>query len=208
MRGLVVSSVALWALLLFNLLLTLALVRRVNIGARAATDRPSEGLAPGRPAPSFVAETLLGEPVTLADYAGRAVVFLFIGTHCPPCRSALPGYEALGAKAALAGVEFVLVSVDEAVQTRAFVAELGIRLPVIVAPHRSNPFAQEYDSLATPSYCLIDAHGTVQSAGYPSLDWGKWKALAESWEAAASPSRMAGLASGREEVSSDTRGLL
>jgi peroxiredoxin len=177
-RGLVVSSLLLWIVVLFNLLMTLALIRHRN----AAPPTPGrEVLKVGQSAPGFTAETLNGEEVTLSTYAGRAVAFLFIGTHCSPCRTAIPTYEALRPKAMRAGVELILVSIDDVARTQAFAEELHVTLPVLVAPHTSNPFMDDYKGTGTPFYCLVDAQSKVQSTGYPSPDWGEWKTLSESW---------------------------
>src|SRR5258706_10943407 len=107
---LVGSSMLLWVVVLCNLLLTLALIRKVNSGA---VDQTKVGLKEGEIAPDFMAETLSGEKVTLAMYAQREVVFIFIAPTCRPCLEALPRYNALGMKAAQSGVEIVLVSRGE-----------------------------------------------------------------------------------------------
>ncbi len=73
--SLVVNSILLWVVVLFNLLLTLALVRRLN------ADRRSEhtmGLEAGQPTPDFTAQTLSGEAATRSTYIGRKVAFVFI----------------------------------------------------------------------------------------------------------------------------------
>lgn len=169
---LVGSSMLLWIVVLCNLLLTLALIRRINAGEVA---QAKGGLKAGERAPDFTAETLGGEKVTLATYAQREVAFIFIAPSCNPCREALPRYDALKIKAAQSGVEIVLVSRGEREQTRALVEEFGIQLPVLIAPESRNPFMENYKLSMTPSYCLINRQGRVQSSGYPNLDGGIWK---------------------------------
>lgn len=180
-QGLVLSSVLLWILVLCNLVLTLALIRRANAGN--AGSLPREGLKEGQPALDFTAEALSGQKMTLATYAQRAVAFVFVEPTCGPCREALPSYETLGPKAAQSGVDLVLVSTADAEQTRHFVNEFNIQLPVLVAPRESNTFMQDYKLSTTPSYCLIDRQGRVQATGFTNLKAGKWKVLTEAWEA-------------------------
>ena len=195
---LVVSSILLWIVVALNLLLTLALVRRLNTlsdqsqqDARAASsDRTGSGPKLKQPAPPFTAKTLQGEHITLETYSGRSVALIFIGTHCAPCREALPAYEALSPSAVRAGVQIVLVSINDAEPTRAFIDEAGVMLPVLIAPAASNSFMTDYGFKGTPSYCLLDAHGIVQSAGYPSFEWGEWKALADSWRESQTPTNV------------------
>ncbi len=173
------SSVLLWIVVLCNLLLTLALVRRVNDGRVSQT---REGRKEGEIAPDFTAETLSGEKVTLATYAQQEVAFIFIAPTCRPCREALPRYDALRKKAVQSGVEIVLVSRGEMEQTRGLVEEYGIQLPVLVAPEGRNPFMENYKLSMTPSYCLINGQGRVRSSGYPNLNGGIWKQFAEAEE--------------------------
>lgn len=181
MEMLVVSSILLWIVVVCNLILTLALVRRSN--GRSGRSLPKEGLQEGEQAPDFTAETLNGEMATLATYAQREVAFVFVEPACGPCRESLPSYEALGPKASHSGVDLVLVSVADAERTRSFVEELNIQLPVLVAPCESNSFMIDYKLSSTPSYCLINGRSKIESTGYPSLQWGKWKELAKAWEA-------------------------
>jgi peroxiredoxin len=176
---LVIGMVLLWVVVLCNFVITLALAR--NMQSKAAALRP---LVPGQPAPTFAAETAAGGHVTLADYAGRAMVLLFVSPDCAPCRMAVPDYEALAPLAARQGVALALVSLADAARTRAFVAEVGTRLPTLVAPPESNPLKDAYKIQGTPTYCLIDAQGVVQGGGYPNRAQGSWQALVEGWEAA------------------------
>jgi peroxiredoxin len=185
-QALVISSVALWVVVLLNLLLTLALVRRLNSGLPANISKADEiGLKVGTPAPDFIAETLDGKAVTLANYAGRSVAFIFIAPDCGPCREALPGYEATGVKAERAGVELVLVSTANKEETRALAEEFQLHLQVLVAPPDNTSFMDDYKLRGTPSYTLIDREGNIQSAGRPSPQKPGWKALVEAWESAA-----------------------
>jgi peroxiredoxin len=171
----VISMGALWVVVTINILLTLAIVRRL------AAQQP-RSLKRGQRAPAFTAETVQGQPRTLGDYAGRAVALLFISPQCQPCREGLPRYQALAPAAWRNGVDLVLVSIGSPTDTRALANEFKLNTPVLVAPPESNPFMQDYQVSATPSYVLIDAQGKVQSAGHPSFDAGPWKDLVAAWE--------------------------
>jgi peroxiredoxin len=170
-------------IVLVNFILTLAIIKKMQ--AQAAFSREGTGhpdpLKQGEPAPQFTAEKLSGETVTLADYSGQHTAFIFVSPACGPCRTAIPRYEALVPKARLSNTELVLVSTADADQTQAFVNELNITMPVIVAPRATNNFQEDYRLSATPSYCLVDVQGAVVSSGYPSFDGGPWKALVDKW---------------------------
>ena len=170
----VANSVLLWIVVLLNLLLTIALIRRfndmsTNLSAFADMD---VGLEKGSSAPDFQAQTLAGETVTLADYAQKAVSFIFVSPHCSPCLEKIPKLNALAAKAKQAGVEMLLVNTDgDKAETEAFVKKHNVTLPVLIAPNESNSFASDYKALATPSYCSLNQDSHVAAAGMFQPGW-------------------------------------
>ena len=174
------SVILLWIIVLLNLLLTLGIIRKINNESPAQNDSfTKHGLEEGTAAPDFTAETLDGERVSLATYAGRSTDFHFLSVHCTPCREILPELLEFAPLAANAGIEFVFVILDELPQARAFVEEFQISLPVLVAPRANNDFADLYKIGGTPNYCLIDGQGQVISAGHPKM--GSGYQLAETW---------------------------
>jgi peroxiredoxin len=174
------SVILLWIVVLLNLLLTLGIIRKLNNQSSAQSSSfTTHGLEKGTVAPDFTAETLDGEQVSLASYAGRSVAFYFLSAHCAPCREILPELLELAPLAAKAGVGFVFVMLDEVSHVRAFVEEFQITLPVLVAPRPDNDFADVYKIGGTPNYCLIDGQGRVLSAGHPKM--GAGYQLAETW---------------------------
>ena len=58
-------------------------------------DRGQGGVAPGEKAPNFDLPDLIGNRVTLDDYAGKVVILNFWGTWCAPCVAELPGLQAI-----------------------------------------------------------------------------------------------------------------
>jgi len=176
-QGLAISTVLLWIVVLSNLLLTLAIVRRLNPQTAIQS-----GLKVGQQAPAFAAGTLEGETVTLADYigSGKEALFIFIGTGCAPCRQALPDYVGLFPKADHAGIALALVSTNNKEQTKVFASEFSLDIPVIVADREDSSFIRDYKVTGTPSFCHIDRHGKVKAAGHPNENNPDWRALVES----------------------------
>lgn len=179
---LVANSIAVWLVLLGHVLLTFALVRKVN-GLNQANSNggrpmpPREFLKVGQAAPDFEAETLSGKPITLADYTGRKVAFLFMSPGCAPCREAIPALEELQPRAAQAGVRLNLVITSNREQAQAFVTELKVSLPVLVTPSEGE-FMTDYKVGGTPFYCLVDEDGRVEATGF--LD-PAWRAMISQW---------------------------
>jgi peroxiredoxin len=183
---LIVNSILLWALVLFNLLLTLALIRRLNAKSDAGHEAEErDQLKPGEQAPAFQAQDINGQTVSLASYTGRKTLFLFVAPDCGPCRSNMSYYLSLGPSAARAGTDVVFVSDATVERNREFAQEFEISLPVLTAPYDENTFFQDYKADGTPSYCLIDENGRVVNSGYPSSNLKVaetgWKAAVESW---------------------------
>lgn len=181
--GLIASTVLLWIVVVFNLLLTLAIVRRARVDGTPAVspDKATIGLQKGQAAPDFIAQTLGGEQMTLKDYT-HPVALIFISTSCGPCEQLLPEFERIGPLAAQSGVDLILVSGDALEQTQNYAREHNIHLPVLVAPRAENSFFTEYQITGTPAFCAIDEQGSIQAAGIPSeRREGEWKALSHSW---------------------------
>lgn len=186
-----ISLLALWGVVLVNLLLTLRMVRwfRAQEALRkrlaAAEQRPE--LTIGAAAPDFVAKTLAGESVALRSYAGRSVAFLFVSPHCGHCRRELPTLVALGPQAReRAGVALVLVSDASSAETHAWLASiraedgLEVDLPLLVAPRTASDFVLRYNPRGlSPYYCLLDADGRVEARG--PLGVGDWPRLQRAW---------------------------
>lgn len=168
------SSIALWIVLLLNLLLTMALIRRFNLMSGHLVTDPTidEGLEPGTPAPAFRAETLNGDSVTLSNYARRAVSFVFFSPHCEPCIEKLPALNALAPKAKDAGVEMILVNTDGGrEETANLMQKYNLKLPVLLAPFDSNPFAKDYKAMGTPFFCKLNRNGEVEASGGFGSNW-------------------------------------
>lgn len=167
---LVTNLVLLWLVVLLNLLLTIALIRRFNRMSLFAD--MDVGLEKGSLAPDFQAETLTGETVTLADYARKVVSLIFISPHCSPCLEKMPKLNALAAKAKQAGVELLLVNTDgDKAETATFVEKHNVALPVLIAPSESNSFVRDYKADATPSFCILNKDSYVEAAGVFEPDW-------------------------------------
>jgi thiol-disulfide isomerase/thioredoxin len=69
-----------------------------------------------------------GEPLTLADFAGRSVLLNLWATWCVPCRAEMPALDRL--QAALGGDDFQVIAVNVDVRNeeraRAFLEEIGV----------------------------------------------------------------------------------
>ena len=181
----VIGLIVLWIVVLFNLMLTLALVRRVNGSGAATAGVELGGLSAGQPAPDFSAETPQGQPISAAAYAGQATAMVFIGPNCSHCVKALPLIKELQPHAARAGIQFVLISDGAHEETQAYIERHRITAPVLVAPRGVNPLLSDYKVDGVPFYYLIDANRTIQAAGIPGDP--AWQERTASWKHGAAP---------------------
>jgi peroxiredoxin len=150
----------LWLMVLFNLLFTLTLARRV----RTAFPR-HDYIKVGQRAPDFIAQTLKGKSVTLATFSGQAVAFVFMSPNCEPCRDKLLDLLVLLPRAKQLGVEVAIVSDVNEEETLSLIQGVEGSLTVLFAPRNRTTFIQDYKVYAIPSYYLIDPQGKVWAAG-------------------------------------------
>ena len=168
------NSILMWIAILLNLLLTLTLIRQFSqISANlSAFPNMDVGLETGSQAPDFKAETLSGETVTLINYLGKVVTFIFFSPHCSACVDKIPQLNALAAKVKESNKELVLVNTDgDRATTATFAEKHQLTLPILVAPFDRNPFASLYKADATPSYCTLNPESYVEASGLLEADW-------------------------------------
>lgn len=141
-----------------------------SVGGRQGFDRIGGGgqnarLLPkiGEPAPDFVAPTVDGRLVRLADLRGRPVWLNFWGSWCPPCRSEFPEMQAAYATALQpVGVEVLAISLDEPPEAAAgFAARNKGTFPILTDPKRALT-GPAYPIANFPTHILIDREGIVR----------------------------------------------
>ena len=178
------NLISLWIVVLINLLLTIGLIRRLTQLSKVASgfDEEDVGLEKGEQAPDFIAETLDGQVVGLADFTRKAISLVFVSPTCSPCIRKLSKLNALRPQAEQAGVELLLVSTDgDRDKMTALAKERNLTLPILFAPMDNNSFAEDYKALATPSFCSLSSEGRVNEAGAFGAKWEK--VFVNSWAA-------------------------
>jgi len=113
-------------------------------------------------------ETLEGEPISLADYAGKTVVVNVWGSWCAPCRSEAPDLAAAAAELADEGVEFLGINsrdLDRAA-AQAFQRRFEVPYPSIYDQKGQTllAFRGTLSPNAIPSTVVIDDQGRVAAS--------------------------------------------
>ncbi|MGH7721030.1 MAG: TlpA family protein disulfide reductase [Gemmatimonadaceae bacterium] len=162
----VISYVALWALVIFQSIVLVGLVRALaRLQQRGAqVDGPidhHDHLA-GREAPEFSATDLSGRLVRASEFAGRPRAFLFVSPECRTCRLTLSEMNALEWKAE--GTVVVICQSGRS-ECRALAERFDLEAPVLVDEDAaiSDLFAVN----GVPTAVLVTADDQIASYGQP-----------------------------------------
>ncbi len=166
------NTLIIWLILLSNLLIILALIKKVNSGSERISD---SWLKPGSPAPNFEAPDLQSVPVTLDTYQGKSILLAFVRPSCRTCEMLIPKLAKLSDDINRNGQEFAMVCMASQEVAKEFAKQYSIAFQVIVATRFDNTLIQDYKVGATPFYCLIDEDRKVKEAGYFAPEWDSQK---------------------------------
>jgi thiol-disulfide isomerase/thioredoxin len=131
------------------------------VGVYLAVGAWRERGLPSGPAPELRGVDLDGRPVSLAALRGNAVLVHFWATWCGVCRQELGALNAVHESLdADQRVLSVLADGDDGERVRRFVAEHGIRYPVVLAGER---VLRDWGIRAFPTSCFVRPDGEVMS---------------------------------------------
>ena len=103
-------------------------------------------------------QTLGGEEVRLADYAGKVIVLNFWASWCFPCRYEMPHLQKIHNRFKERGLVVVAVAVDDELEpARAFQAEHGFDFPMLF--DASGSVKQAMGVSGVPETYIIDRRG-------------------------------------------------
>jgi methylamine dehydrogenase accessory protein MauD len=168
---LLASSALLWlavlclGFLLLGVLRALALLRwrLEQFQATTPARKGRGGLKLGKAAPAFTLPRVGGDDVSLAEYAGRRVLLVFVQTGCRPCHAVAPELNRLQGSGKC---QVLVVSNGEPQAVAKWAAEVHADFPVLVQDKWS--VSKRYEVLATPFAFLIDERGLIASKGFVS----------------------------------------
>lgn len=129
-------------------------------------------LVSGTAAPHFTLKDADGKSVSLAEALKNGPVLVaFFKVSCPTCQLALPFIQRLHEAYGGANLTILPVSQDDAAGTREFMAEFGVRLPVLLDNH-GYAASKSYGLTNVPSLFWISSDGSIQisSVGFSRAD--------------------------------------
>jgi cytochrome c biogenesis protein CcmG/thiol:disulfide interchange protein DsbE len=127
-----------------------------------ALDKASRGRPNvGDEAPDFTLQILDGEPLTLSELRGKAVLINFWASWCDPCKDEAPGLEMLWRAYQEDDVVFIGIDwSDSELKARAYLEEFDITYPN--GRDMGEYIADEYKLSGVPETYLIDQDGIVR----------------------------------------------
>jgi len=138
--------------------------------------RKMPALAAGVSAPDFNTRTLDDKQLSLKEaLASGPVVLAFFKVSCPTCQYALPFYERLFKAYKNQHVTLVGVSQNDVKDTKAFVREFGLSLPILLDDTTRYPISNAYRLTNVPTIFWIDPEGEIEltSVGWSKPDFEK-----------------------------------
>jgi len=163
-----------WAIVAGALLVGVAWLGRANY----------QPVITGSVAPQFAATTMDGQPVTLADYAGKVVLLNIWATWCEPCRTEMPSmqrmYESLRGVPGGEDFEILAVSIDAPLNQRdvggrlggdlkAFAHEYGLKFSILHDP--SGSIQRIYQTTGVPESFVIGRDGLIYKKVAGETEW-------------------------------------
>jgi hypothetical protein len=159
-----------WLAVLLTLLVTLALVRRVNMlathvaGALAGSREGDElGLDEGDALPPFHAPDVSGQTRRSEDLiVDQPALIALLSATCPGCRDQLPVFNAVSRRASQLGwASIVIVSGGDDVLARDLVSAIEPTALVLVPGQDGEQLSRDLRIAFSPTYYIIGRDGRV-----------------------------------------------
>ncbi|CCH28382.1 hypothetical protein ABZ816_28770 [Actinosynnema sp. NPDC047251] len=169
MSILIAVTALLAVLCVFNIFLTVGVIRRLRdktaAAERARPEPPKVMMPNGSPVGTFTASTVDEEQVGTAVFAGGPTLVGVFAHGCTSCDERLPEFVTTaqnfpgGRDRVLA---LVIGSAEDVVDKRAALAPVA---KVVLEERPGGPFATAFQVKGYPAFALVDAEGLVKSSG-------------------------------------------
>jgi peroxiredoxin len=115
----------------------------------------------GCKAPDFIAKTITGEPISLAELSGKVIVINFWFTSCAPCIAEMPALNKLVVEFKESEVVFIAFARDNANELSSFLKKRQFDFNIVAS---SEATAKSYyvDIFGWPTSMAVDKDGIVR----------------------------------------------
>lgn len=168
-----ISIPFLWVIVLINLVLTLALIRRFNQAPMETHYSHAVNMLPvGSKSPDFAVKALDGTVFNTESFQNKERIMVFVSPDCKPCDEQMPTLEQFYSNVrSLDNVTMIVISLGDEEATRQYVQERNLNLPMYVAEHGNNSLHEKYKIPGTPSFYIIRKDGNIEAGGFLGLAW-------------------------------------
>jgi len=133
--------------------------------------------------PAFTLSDLSGRSHQVSEWDGKLLLINFWAPWCAPCREEIPDLMAARERYVAQGLEVVGIAMDEPDAVREFVAEMGMKYPVLVGQERVMQVSRAYgnDLGALPYTALVDRSGRIVFTRRGILHRAELESLIKEW---------------------------
>jgi methylamine dehydrogenase accessory protein MauD len=168
---LLISSLVLWAVVLFFGFMLLGALRAVallrwrleQLEATTPSRLGRSGLRVGKKAPGFKVPAISNGDITLDNYIGRKLLLVFMQPGCGSCHQIVPDLNQLQDAGEM---QVVVVHNGDEAEVKEWIKKYRPRFPVALQERYS--LSKGYEVFATPFAFLIDERGVIASRGIVS----------------------------------------
>ncbi len=129
------------------------------VGAACAPAQTPTPTSDAALAPDFTATALTGETYVLSGLRGRWVILNFWATWCVPCAAEMPALQQIADAYADRLVLLGINLREDAATVAPFVAEHGLRFPILISPDDATLL--NYQVVGLPQTLLISPNGEI-----------------------------------------------
>lgn len=162
-----ISYVALWIIVLLQLVLSLVIFRQLGIMVLGLSRTVEDsGIPEGKRLPSLQLVDIGSNSWSFEQVKGRRALIVIISTHCASCNALLPALRTIEQQGTVQLATLVLFGQDTA-RVRTYATRNRVPGTVVLL---SDADAEALDVEVTPYAYLVDEHGVVIRKGVPSRD--------------------------------------
>ncbi|WP_208034781.1 redoxin family protein [Streptomyces cyanogenus] len=148
----------------FNLFLTMAVIRRLKQNAPDLAEPDLPELPPGSRLPDFHGESISGTPVTAHTVAGTDSIFAFYDTGCSACKTTIPQLIGYAQGKGLKPDQVIAVVGGDRAAADVYAAELD-GVATVIVEDTLGPVASAFSISGIPAFVQVDSGGTVVRSG-------------------------------------------
>jgi thiol-disulfide isomerase/thioredoxin len=136
------------------------------ISGLASPDIPAVPATLAETVPTFQLADRSGQPRSLQDWAGKALIVNFWATWCAPCRREIPLLQRIARERAADGFEVIGIAVDFRDKVLAYADEMQIEYPLLIGEQDALDAAAAFgiEAVGFPFTVFSDRQGRIVTA--------------------------------------------